>query len=190
VDGDAKTRGVWLRTHVAILDAARTVFPENPAASLGDIAIAANVGRSTLHRHFHDRDELIRALGLYVYELSNAAIKEAHPESGSPIEALRRLIDGQFDLAAILHFINNERIIERHRDDFAALNRGDALVRVTLQRAAKVAAGPELDWCERVFWELLRMGADMMVRKGLPRHEAVDKALDTLCHGIVRADTV
>lgn len=186
MQGNAKISGVRHRTRVAILDAARDIFPANPAASLSEIATAANVGRSTLHRHFSDREELIRALGIYIYEMSNTAIYEAHPESGLPVEALRRLIDGQFDLGAVLHFIFNERVFERYPDDFAAVSSGDLLVRETLRRASGLEDGPELDWCERVFWTLLRLGADMMVRDNVPRHEAVDRTLDTFCRGLVR----
>jgi TetR/AcrR family transcriptional repressor of lfrA len=38
------------RTRKAILDAAMAVLGEDPGASLGDNAAAAQVGRSTLHR--------------------------------------------------------------------------------------------------------------------------------------------
>ncbi|WP_155925511.1 TetR/AcrR family transcriptional regulator [Mycolicibacterium sp. CBMA 234] len=41
--------------------ATAAVLADDRAATLPDIAKAANVGRATLHRHFTDRDTLVRA---------------------------------------------------------------------------------------------------------------------------------
>ena len=50
------------RTRKAILDAAIGVLATDPAASLGQIADAADVGRTTLHRYFPERADLLTAL--------------------------------------------------------------------------------------------------------------------------------
>jgi AcrR family transcriptional regulator len=50
------------RNRLQILDAARVLLAESPGATMGQIAQAAELGRSTLYRHFGDRDELIEAL--------------------------------------------------------------------------------------------------------------------------------
>ena len=68
------------RTRKAILDAAMTVLADNPAAPLADIATAADVGRSTVHRYFPERIDLIRALAVHVHALSSAAIEQADPD--------------------------------------------------------------------------------------------------------------
>ena len=47
--------GPRTRTRRAILEAAMVVLAENGTASLADIASAAEVGRSTLHRYFPER---------------------------------------------------------------------------------------------------------------------------------------
>ncbi len=60
------------RTRKAILDAAMTVLADNPSASLTDIAAAADVGRSTVHRYYPERTDLLRALARHVHALSNA----------------------------------------------------------------------------------------------------------------------
>ena len=86
------------RTRKAILDAAMTVLADNPAAPLSDIATAAEVGRSTVHRYFAERIDLIRALALHVHALSNAAIEHGGPDCGPPVEALRRVVECQLDL--------------------------------------------------------------------------------------------
>ncbi|TGJ95488.1 TetR family transcriptional regulator, partial [Actinotalea fermentans ATCC 43279 = JCM 9966 = DSM 3133] len=60
---DAPATGARARTRRAILDAAVSVFSSNQAASLGEVAQAAQVGRSTLHRYFPERADLMRAVG-------------------------------------------------------------------------------------------------------------------------------
>jgi Bacterial regulatory proteins, tetR family len=51
-----------LRNRERILDAAERMLDRSPSASLADIAAAAGVSRSTLHRRFRSRDELMTAL--------------------------------------------------------------------------------------------------------------------------------
>ena len=51
-----------LRNRERILDAAERLLEQSPSATLADIAAAAGVARSTLHRRFASRDNLIAAL--------------------------------------------------------------------------------------------------------------------------------
>src|SRR5215212_7506184 len=59
-----------MRNRERILDAAERLLQRSPSATLADIAAAAGVARSTLHRRFASRDELV------------AALRERPPESG------------------------------------------------------------------------------------------------------------
>ena len=51
-----------LRNRERILSAAERILEQSPSATLTDIAAAAGVARSTLHRRFASRDELIAAV--------------------------------------------------------------------------------------------------------------------------------
>jgi serine phosphatase RsbU (regulator of sigma subunit) len=51
-----------LRNRERILDAAERMLERSPSATLSDIAAAAGVARSTLHRRFSSRDDLIEAV--------------------------------------------------------------------------------------------------------------------------------
>src|SRR4051812_50104288 len=51
-----------MRNEARILDAASQLLGHTPEASLGDIAAAAGVSRSTLYRRFPSRAELLAAL--------------------------------------------------------------------------------------------------------------------------------
>jgi serine phosphatase RsbU (regulator of sigma subunit) len=59
---DALSRADALRNRERILDAADRILARRPSATMADIAAAAGVSRSTLHRRFHDREQLVAAL--------------------------------------------------------------------------------------------------------------------------------
>jgi len=80
------------RTSRAILDAAAVTLAREPGVSLGRIAEAAGVGRTTLHRHFPDRAALVRALARDADEQTVRAIARSDLDDGSAIDALGRLI--------------------------------------------------------------------------------------------------
>src|SRR5919202_5996856 len=50
------------RSRARILDAAGPLLRDNPRATMAEVAVAAGLGRSTLHRHFATRVDLLRAL--------------------------------------------------------------------------------------------------------------------------------
>ena len=50
-------------TAAALLDAAVEVLVADPSASLAEVAEAAGIGRTTLHKHYPTRDHLLRAVG-------------------------------------------------------------------------------------------------------------------------------
>src|SRR5689334_4175267 len=47
----------------ALLDTAVSVLVADPAAALAEVAEAAGIGRTTLHKHYATRDDLLRAVG-------------------------------------------------------------------------------------------------------------------------------
>lgn len=81
-----------LRTRAAILDATASVLARDRGATLPEIAAAAEVARSTLHRYFVDRDRLIYEATLHSLRVINNSIAAAATDQGPAIEAMRRLI--------------------------------------------------------------------------------------------------
>jgi TetR/AcrR family transcriptional repressor of lfrA len=179
-DGGARSR-----TRKAILDAAMSVLADNPNASLGDIAAAAEVGRSTLHRYFAERADLLAALARHVHQLSNAAIEHAEPDCGPAVEALRRVVECQLDLGPIVPFIFNEPTINADPELAALLDTGDEVIVDVLNRAAtRGSAGPP-GWPRLVFWALLEAGYHALKRNNTPRVQIVDAIMASLTEGTI-----
>ena len=100
--------GTRARTRRAILDAAVAVLSADRSASLGDVAQAAQVGRTTLHRYFPERADLVEAIGTEAVERTRAAIVAARLDDGDPVAALRRLAFEYFDLGPWYVVLSNE----------------------------------------------------------------------------------
>ncbi|KHO18094.1 TetR/AcrR family transcriptional regulator [Mycolicibacterium setense] len=173
------------RTRKAILDAAMTVLADNPSASLSDIATAADVGRSTVHRYYPERTELLRALARHVHELSNAAIDRADPMHGPADAALRRVVESQLDLGPIVLFVYSEPTILADRELAAHLDTGDEAIVELLNRASVDRPEYPPGWARRVFWALLDAGYEAAKQDGTPRHQIVDAIMTSLTAGTI-----
>lgn len=176
--------GVRGRTRRAILDAAMTVLSDNPAAPLADIASAADIGRSTLHRYFPERTDLIRALAVHVHALSTAAIAAADPRSGPAVDALRRVVECHLELGPIVSYIYTDPTVLSDADLMAHLDTGDEAIIEVLDRAAGPTTTPP-GWARRVFWAMLQAGFDSAKHDGTPRHQIVDAIMASLTEGII-----
>jgi AcrR family transcriptional regulator len=86
------------RNDVGILDAARSVFLEDPSAPISAVAARAKVGISALYRRYPGKDDLLRELardGLVRYI---AELEAALADDGDPwrvyTDCLARILDG------------------------------------------------------------------------------------------------
>ncbi|WP_454792631.1 TetR/AcrR family transcriptional regulator [Mycolicibacterium lutetiense] len=174
------------RTRKAILDAAMTVLADNATASLSDIAAAADVGRSTVHRYYPERSDLLCALARYVHELSNAAIDRADPTHGPADAALRRVVESQLDLGPIVIFVYSEPTILADPELAAYLDTGDEAIVEVLNRASVDRPEYPPGWARRVFWALLDAGYEAAKQDGTPRHQIVDAIMTSLTAGTIQ----
>jgi AcrR family transcriptional regulator len=167
------------RTRRAILDAAVAVLAQNPSASLGDVAAAAGVGRTTLHRYFAERTDLMTALAEHVLELVCAATERAALDSGPAPEALGRLCREYFELGDALTMMFNvftaetwDEEVEHDRALFELVQRGHA------EGSIDLALPPE--WIQYTLWALLYTSSSLVQEGSAPRHEALELCLRTL----------
>jgi TetR/AcrR family transcriptional repressor of lfrA len=177
------------RTRRAILDAAMSVLSDHPTAPLSDIAAAAQVGRSTVHRYFPERSDLIRALAVHVHAISSAAIAAADPACGPPIAALRRVVESQLDLGPMLLYIYNEPTVMADPDLIAHLDTGDEAIIEVLNRVSADRPDIPPGWARRVFWALLQAGYESAKHDGAPRHQIVDAIIASLTSGTIHPPT-
>jgi AcrR family transcriptional regulator len=89
-------------------DIAIKVLIANRGASMQDIAAAAGIGRTTLHRYFASRDELLRELTLAALNDANKATIASRLEEGTALEALERAITINIPIGHRFHFLLNE----------------------------------------------------------------------------------
>lgn len=191
---DTVESGSRTRTRRAILDAAVVVFSQRRTASLGDVAAEAGVARSTLHRYFADRAELIHALAADVLVAVEKAISDAALDQGTPREALHRLAAAYFELGPRIFFLYNEPSFndpeadERVKGFFQQLEESGKPVEALIERGHRegvFAASLSVDWINRVFWWMVYIGWEAVDEGALPRLSAPATILQTIEHGIL-----
>jgi TetR/AcrR family transcriptional regulator, mexCD-oprJ operon repressor len=104
-----------------ILDAAAACLSRSTAASVGEIAQAAGVGRVTVYGHFPNRDALVEATLTRLLDQGEAVLAGLEL-TGDPRQALRTLIESSWrliaDASAVLEAAQSalppERIRELH----------------------------------------------------------------------------
>lgn len=188
-DSQGNDGGARSRTRRAILDAAMKVLGDDPTASLGDIATAAEVGRSTLHRYFAERTDLQKALALHVHALSNAAIERAEPDCGPPVDALRRVVECQLALGPIVPLVYQDPTLWADPDIAKVLDTGDELIVEVLNRASSQGSAGPPGWPRLVFWALLNAGYEAVKVNRTPRVQVVDAIMASLVHGTINPNT-
>ncbi|MDO3703028.1 TetR/AcrR family transcriptional regulator [Micromonospora sp. C28SCA-DRY-2] len=179
---EVQVSGSRARTRQAIVDAAIEVLGRNPAASLGDIATAAEVGRTTLHRYFAERSDLLAAVGAEAVTRLGRATAQARIGEGTGASALRRLCQEYFDLGNLLSLMFTEPGL--CVDPAAGGSEGcDPEFAAMVERGhADGTIDPELpaDWLQSLVWSQLYAGWAYLAETGASRHEVLRLILRTV----------
>ncbi len=151
------------RNHETILTAAIAVLAHAPQATMRDIATASGTGRTTLYRHFPDREALVGAIYERVLneadEITTGSLRGG--EGGDPVEVIAALC---VSLAALG---DRYRFLERHDAGAAATDPHDVRRRgeplrdylAAAQREGGVAADLGVDWLFGVIVALITEAA-------------------------------
>jgi TetR/AcrR family transcriptional repressor of lfrA len=178
--------GSRARTRQAILDAAVEVLARNPSASLGDVAVAADVGRTTLHRYFPERSDLIAALQELADQRLDKATARARLDDGPAVTALQRLCREYFDLGDVLSLLFRDQVnCEVAETGPEACDVAfDAMIR---RGHADGSIDPELPalWIQSLLWSQLYAGWSYMAEHGVSRHEVM-RLVERCVGGAVR----
>jgi len=173
-------------TRDAIIEAAFEVFSENQAASLGDVAQRAGVGRATLHRHFPGRPELMRSLAKVAMAELDEAVNRATAHAPSYAEGFRLSLFAIVPLANRQWFLANEGL-EADPEIAAAYSASLKELHRDIEKAKKEGAfDPNIPtaWIAEAY-ENLTYAAWSLVRKGeaTPK-QAAELAWRTLSQGL------
>ncbi|WP_043622442.1 TetR/AcrR family transcriptional regulator [Nonomuraea candida] len=178
----AAPTGARARTRRAILDAALSVLAAKPAASLSDIAAAAGVGRTTIHRYFPERSDLLAAIGSYLLERIDLATARARPDDGTGAEALERVCQEYFELGDVLLFaFENNQATEWV--DWESESESDRILGRLIQRGhADGTIDPRLPpaWVAELMWSMLYAAWQHTRQNQVPKHTSLSLCLHTL----------
>jgi AcrR family transcriptional regulator len=141
------------RNHETILTAAIAVLAQSPTASMREIADASAIGRTTLYRHFPDRDALVAAIYGRVLDEADAVTARFLDEANAgadadPVEVVAALA------AELTGFGDRYRFLERHGSESKAVagasqtEGGDRLLRYLglAQRHGDVRDDLDVEW--------------------------------------------
>jgi len=191
---DTVESGSRTRTRRAILDAAVVVFAKRRNASLSEVAAEAKVARSTLHRYFADRAELVFALAEDVLVGFERAIADAELDQGPPLEAFRRLVVGYSALGQRIFFLFNEPTFYQPDPDpdvarfFEKLEQASKPIEALIDRGHRegvFAANLSVDWITRILMWMVFIGWEAVEENALSRLAAPATILQTIETGIL-----
>jgi AcrR family transcriptional regulator len=180
--GAAPESGTRARTRRAILDAAVRVLSQHSNASLAEVAAAAGVGRTTMHRYFPERADLLTGITNDLLEKVAAATERARPDAGSAIAALERLCQAFFDLGDGLMLTVNEPHLFTDPAWTEESETDRTLQRIVERGQAEGTIDPDLTpaWVQAVLWSLLYAAWMHAHDSDVPEHDALALCLRTL----------
>jgi len=181
--------GTRTRTRQAILDAAISVLARDQTVPLADIAATAYVSRTTLHRHFNDRDELRSAATAEANEAIAQAITSVDTASGDVRQALHQLIAGLIEAGdRILFLFGTYSWAEDETPDEDPSEPDDDLVLRLIrtgQENGTLTSDLDPRWIQNALWSLVFAGCEEGRDPAVPRHIIATKVIRTLEGGII-----
>jgi AcrR family transcriptional regulator len=173
-----------VRTKRPLLDVAAEALVADPAASLAEVAEAAGIGRTTLHKQYATRDDLMRAVGHRAIELWERAVDDV---VDSPDGGLRALTEAMIPIGPQLGFLWRSPIFDRTPDIvdrwIDVEKRCLDVVKRSQQRGV-IAAGVADWWLLQTLYSLVYVASESIRSGHLAPRDASDLVLNTLLRGI------
>lgn len=176
-------------TRESLLRAGLQIFSKNPKARLAEVALAAGVGRATLHRHFKGRDDLMHALAAQALEELEKVANEAAKGAWSYTNALHKIFTAIIPMGERHWFLMNG-VADNFPDIEAKLNDQNNELLEVIKKAGKEGLYPRSCPPEWVMtnYDLMIYGAWQMVRDGhLTQKQAAKLTWNTFVAGMKKA---
>ncbi|MEU1171020.1 TetR/AcrR family transcriptional regulator [Streptomyces microflavus] len=176
----------------AILEAAETVLAEDPGASMEQIAEAAGLARTTVHRRFANRQALVQALAASAKEQLTAALDDAHLETAPPLVALHRATANTLRVKGAWQYTlgNPLALNDTAKEVWSEINTRSLAFLARAQREGVLAPDADLEWTRRVYYALVTEALQGPGAAEDPTTENPDtlatRIIDTLLHGAGR----
>ncbi|AZM49654.1 TetR family transcriptional regulator [Streptomyces sp. WAC 06738] len=141
----------------AILEAAEQLLAQEPGASMEQIAAAAGVARTTIHRRFANRQALIEALATSAARQLAQAVEDGRPDTAPPLVAMHRITANVLQVKSAWR---SALELPADPDSEAAVLHQDIARRciALLKRAQDdklIDEAADLDWVRRVYYALI-----------------------------------
>ncbi|MCX5144975.1 MULTISPECIES: TetR/AcrR family transcriptional regulator [unclassified Streptomyces] len=170
----------------AILEAAERVLSADPGASMEQIATAAGVARTTIHRRFTHRQALIDALASSAARQLAQAVEDGRPDTAPPMVALHRITANVLEVKSAWAFALG--LPAAPDSEATALHQDIARRCLTVLERARadrlIDEAADLTWVRRFYYALLGESLN-----GNPDDAGVDtdtlaaRIIETLLHG-------
>ena len=165
------------------------LLAEDAAASMEQIAEAAGLTRTTVHRRFANRQALLEALAVAAKQQLIDAIEDARPDSAPALVALYRVTANVLRVKSTWRFTLSHAT--PHSEAAAALwAEIDAATLELLTRAQHeglLAPTADLQWTSQVYYALLNEALNKPGVQQNPNLQDLDTlaalVIDTLLHG-------
>lgn len=167
-----KLRSDAARNREAILTSAIGVLADRPTASMREIALASGTGRTTLYRHFPDRQALVLAMFDRVVEEADQLTGQALADGADadPVRVVADLSAELADLGDRYRFLRHDLMSDGPIVDRNATARRRSPLRSYLtagQHGGRVRADLDADWLLDVIVALVTEAASRP-QHGLP----------------------
>ncbi|MFH9618230.1 TetR/AcrR family transcriptional regulator [Streptomyces pratensis] len=185
-----QTSSVRNRTERAIVTAALRVWVRDRSATLPQVAVAAEVGRTTLHRYFPERDGLLRAATEHALEAIGNAITEADPDKGHPLDAMRRVVTALASASDAIMFVFGDQSLVRDASPEPGLPAPhDPVIDLIRRGQADGVFDDQLtaEWIQQVLWGVTYTAFEQVERGSIPKFDVVATVTRTLEKGIIAA---
>jgi AcrR family transcriptional regulator len=170
----------------SLLDVAAEVLVADPGASLAEVAEAAGIGRTTLHKHYATRDDLLCAVGHRAIDLWEQAAAGAGG-GDDPDGGLRALVAAMIPIGPQLAFLWRtpafDHLSELGERWLAVETRCLAVLK-RAQDLGCLAAGVPDWWLLQMFYSVVYVAAESVGVGKLAPLDAPGLALGTFLHGL------
>lgn len=167
-------------TPVLVLDTAAAVFAKDPAASLSQVASAVGIGRTTLHKQYPTRHDLLVAVASRALDISESVISAARADP----DPLHRIVVELLPFGAYLTLLTAQPEVF---DDDTITSRTDALtapIAAIVASAGTIRPGVPDWWLVRSLHALLFTAWELVQTGWLAPRDAPELVLSTFTGGV------